>query len=238
MDNPLVVVLMSTYNGERFLRDQIESVLNQVGVNVSLLIRDDGSSDETINILDNYKRRGLLEWYTGENLKPAKSFMDLLKAAKDCEYYAFCDQDDVWLPNKLKNAIQKIKEEDNNAPILYYGAITLVNENLEPLSFEKELSSFTSFNCAIVSSNATGCTMVFNNQLRKLINRYTPEYQIMHDGWFHKVCLAVGWKVIYDETPYILYRQHSGNVIGVSANSLKRWKRRINTVKQNPCPRS
>ena len=92
-----VLILLSTYNGERYIKEQIESLLKQENVKVSILVRDDGSTDGTINILNEYQKQGKLKWYTGENLKPAKSFMNLVENAPEYEYYAFCDQDDVWL---------------------------------------------------------------------------------------------------------------------------------------------
>lgn len=100
-----VTVLMSTYDGENFLRDQIESILNQEDVYVHLIVRDDGSKDRTINILEEYQSRGKLEWYSGKNLGSARSFLNLVSKSPDNEYYAFSDQDDVWFSKKLKRAI-------------------------------------------------------------------------------------------------------------------------------------
>ncbi|MBQ4399872.1 MAG: glycosyltransferase, partial [Alphaproteobacteria bacterium] len=107
MDN--VLVLMSTYNGEKYLKTQLDSILAQQGVNVQILVRDDGSSDGTLPILQAYAAQGKLTYYTGPNLKPAKSFMDLIYNAPQADFYAFADQDDYWLPEKLICAVNKLK---------------------------------------------------------------------------------------------------------------------------------
>lgn len=233
-----VTVLMSTYNGEKYLKTQIDSILNQKGVNVNLMVRDDGSTDSTLTILEDYAIEGKLQWYSGENLRSARSFMNLLKMSDECEYYAFSDQDDYWLPNKLFEAVSILKKQPSNIPSLYYSGTILVDSDLNKIKQDVDKRIFTKFNNAVVSSNATGCTFCFNKQLRDLINIYEPSYQIMHDGWLHKVCLAVGGYVYYDKNSYIKYRQHSNNVIGGTTTPVKRWKRRVDTMKKNPRPRS
>lgn len=233
-----VLVLMSTYNGEKYLKEQLDSILNQKKVEVDILVRDDRSKDSTIDILQDYESRGLLSWYSGENLRAAKSFMNLIQQSGDYAFYAFSDQDDYWLPNKLHVAVERIKKQDACKPFLYYSNTTLVDEKLELIKTKNERKCFTSFSEAVISSNAPGCTMCMNKTLRDIINTYTPDYQIMHDGWVHKVCLAVGGTAFYDEKSYIYYRQHGNNVVGGTMTPIKRWKRRIDTTKNNPCPSS
>ena len=109
-----VTVLMSTYNGETYLKEQIDSILAQEGIRVKLLVRDDGSKDSTQQILDDYSKRGLLEWYKGENLKSARSFMNLVDTVSlDADYYAFSDQDDFWEKDKLSRAIDMLNQFDD-----------------------------------------------------------------------------------------------------------------------------
>lgn len=233
-----VMVLMSTYNGEKFLRDQIESILKQEKVSVKLLVRDDGSSDETQSILKEYEERGKLKWYSGENLKSARSFMDLLKQSEDSDYYAFSDQDDFWLPEKLYQAVKRIESQGKNVPALYYSKTILVDRDLKKINQSREVYRFTTLNSAVISSNATGCTFCFNKKLRDMANIYAPDYQIMHDGWLHKICLALDGYVYFDTNSYIYYRQHDNNVIGGTITPLKRWKRRIKNIKNDRCSRS
>lgn len=223
-----VVVLMSTYNGEKYIKTQIESILNQTGVKIELLVRDDGSTDKTTSILKKYEKEGKLNWYSGENLKPAKSFMNLIKNAPDAEYYAFSDQDDYWKPEKLSRAVKILNTFDSNEPALYYSNTILVDKNLKILK-EKPIQRgpFTEVGQAVIASNAAGCTMCFNKELLKMVRQYEPSYQIMHDGWVHKICVVTGGNVYFDKKSYILYRQHGNNVIGGTSNIKKRWKERI-----------
>lgn len=233
-----VVVLMSTYNGEKYLSQQIDSILCQKNVDICLLVRDDGSSDNTIKILQKYQENGKLEWYSGQNIKPAKSFMDLIYNAPDAKYYAFSDQDDYWLPEKLSISISALKNMNEDEPAMYYSNTILADAELNYISMASNDKIFTSFEEAVVSSNATGCTMCFNRKLLEMIKIYKPKYQIMHDGWLHKVCLALDGNLYYDKNSYIKYRQHGNNVTGGKASLIKKWKRRYGTIKKEKCPRS
>ena len=212
-----VVVLMSTYNGERYLIEQIDSILNQEGVKVKLIVRDDGSIDRTKEILDMYKRRGLLIWYKGENLKPARSFMYLLENSPECEYYAFADQDDYWMPDKLYIAISKLKDY-SDIPALYFSQTQLVDEFLQPI-YTKKITPKCNFAESVLETLATGCTFLFNNKLRQFVSIYNPNYLFMHDYWLYRLCTAIDGKLIFDQEPHIYYRQHENNVVGLRQNT-------------------
>lgn len=231
-----VSVLLSTYNGERYLKEQLQSLYSQEGVDVSLLVRDDGSSDSTHEILDVEQFAGRLKWYSGENLKPAFSFWNLLKNAPDSPYYAFCDQDDVWDKDKLKVAIDKLASA-GDMPALYFCQTRLVDASLNEIESVK-ISPLLTYDEALIYHFVTGCTMVFNDAMRKVLLCYTPEFIRMHDIWIYNVAQAVGAKVFFDSVPHISYRQHGGNVIG-QANSLKKvWKARVERIKKDKCIRS
>lgn len=222
------MVLLSTYNGEKFLREQLDSVLSQKGVILNILVRDDGSSDGTCDILNEYQNRGLLRWYTGDNLGPAKSFMDLVYNAPECEYYAFCDQDDYWLEDKLKIAVNQIKEFPLGKPALYYGRPRLVDRNLNLITnSNKPLDRMLDYKSALINSNATGCTMVFNRSLLEKVKEKKPNYIAMHDSWFHKVCIVAGGNLHFDEDVHIMYRQHGNNVVGISNSKTEKIKKRL-----------
>ena len=106
-----ILVLMSTYNGEKYLKEQIDSILAQKNVEVTIQVRDDGSTDGTIRILEEYQKCGKLNWYSSTNMGPAKSFLDLVyNAPLKYDYYAFCDQDDYWKEDKLYKAIETVSE--------------------------------------------------------------------------------------------------------------------------------
>ncbi len=241
-----VVVLMSTYNGEKYLRNQIDSLIDQEGVEVEILVRDDGSSDDTIKILEEYKKNRYvkLEYYLGKNMGPARSFLDLMKHAQEADYYALCDQDDTWLSDKLKIAVDSIKRIYSKAflheiPVLYYGMPRFADNDGNLLKgpkgiYEKSLD----FPSCLIKSNSTGCTMVFNRKLLEIINSKTPGSITMHDEWLHKVCLALGGQIVYDEDVHILYRQHGGNTIGGQLSIMKVIKRYLKTMFRPDCIRS
>lgn len=207
-----ILVLMSTYNGEKYLRQQIDSILGQQGVAVKLLVRDDGSHDATLSILDEYKEKGLLDYYQGENLGPARSFMHLLQNAPASDYYAFADQDDVWLPEKLSVAVNNLSEHEYE-PALYFCQTQLVDEKLNGLD-NIRINPKLTFEEALIYQFVGGCTMVLNRNARDVVSTYSPKFLCMHDTWIYTVILAVGGYVHFDATPHILYRQHGNNAVG------------------------
>lgn len=212
------LVLLSTYNGEKYLKDLLESVLNQKNVNVDVLVRDDGSSDSTIDILKKYEGDHITI-YSGTNLKPAKSFLDLVSAAPlTYDYYALCDQDDVWKPEKLDKAVQMLGNTSN--PALYSGAVIVTDQNLKNTRISIHPNTFSNPLFGILTFGTPGCTFVFNRTLLEYLKKYVPSVCSMHDSWISFVCLAVGGKFIYDKEPQIYYRQHGNNVLGAQRHSI------------------
>ena len=210
-----ICVLMSTYNGAKYLRTQIDSILNQKNVNVQLIVRDDGSKDDTIDILKEYEAEGKLKFYTGKNLKSANSFMDLLVNSPKADYYAFADQDDYWIEDKLEKGIELIKNYD--IPLIYYSNAELVDEKLNSINkvLYKNVPNIDLYTISC-ASNVIGCTMIFNSVLVEIIKKYElPRILKMHDSYLAKVCLAIGGKIIYDKRTTIKYRQHGNNVLGI-----------------------
>lgn len=218
-----VIVLLSTYNGEKYLKEQIESVLNQKNVEVKILVRDDGSTDNTVKILEEYQKKGKLSWYCGKNLKPAMSFIDLIFTANESDYYAFCDQDDVWDNNKLEVAISKIKNY-RDTPAMYYSSQRLVDKELNLINIHKINTERTKY-ASFIINNAAGCTVVFNKELLKKIKAHRPDWVAMHDNWTYKVCVSLGGFVYADEDAYINYRQHGKNVVGLNSDFFGKVKR-------------
>lgn len=224
---------MSTYNGEKYIKEQLDSLINQDLRPFKILIRDDGSADETINILEDYASNySFIEYYYENNLGPAKSFFDLINRCEEADYYALCDQDDVWFKDKLSTAVAMLEKQNKGIPLLYAGRFILTDENLKPLKSDiSELYSFTDFAHALIYHTAPGCTFVFNDEARKQIVKYdvNREYIVIHDAIIHKVVTMFG-KMILDETPHMYYRQHRGNAIGLTADRFKELKNRINNV--------
>lgn len=209
-----VLVLLSSYNGEKYIKEQIESIMNQENVLVECIIRDDGSSDNSVKIIDEtIKNDNRFRLIVGENLGFQKSFFELLKIKNDYKYYAFADQDDVWLPNKLSKAIEKLKEiEEENIPCVYFSNLMQVDSELNEigLRYIKELQ-VDSFEENLTHNYAYGCTMVFNKFSKELACRCFPKGKLNHDAWIMLVCAACG-KIYYDKNSYILYRRHGNNV--------------------------
>lgn len=211
-----ILVLMATYNGEQYLEEQIQSLLDQQNVSVSILVRDDGSTDGTVSLLQHYQEKGTLQWYTGEHLNVQWGFWDLMKKAANinADYYAFCDQDDVWDLDKLSVAEQHLSLFPADVPALYYCGQRLVDKDLKFLS-DHVLNESRSLTTRFVLSDFAGCTGVFNKALLHEVIQYKPTYLLMHDTWILKVCLALGGQVVVDPKPHMNYRQHGKNTVGL-----------------------
>ncbi len=230
-----VQILMSTYNGEKYLKEQMESILNQtIGIeNLFILVRDDGSTDNTINILKEYKNKhpNNLNYYLGKNLGPCYSFFDLVKNANVVyDFFAFSDQDDYWLPNKLEMAIKKLKKENMSTPLLYSSKYTIVDNNLnEIIGQNAKKVKFTSFENSLIENVATGCTEVFNKEMLLLLNKVNEKKTVdffMHDWVLYMLSTSLG-KYIYDTNSYLLYRQHDNNVLGASRGKFNNLQRKV-----------
>lgn len=227
-----VLVLISTYNGRQYLREQLDSILLQKGVHVKLLIRDDGSKDSTIDIIKEYSTGypNQIVFEQGENIGYALSFTKLLEVAngkyKDCQFFAFSDQDDVWEDEKLYSAIKLIKEESFLIPVTYCSNAKLVDGNLKfiKMCWNNNKVKLTK-ECSLVQNFAIGCTMVFNRKAVEVYVSHQPDSIRIHDFLMYQLCVFLG-KVIYDEKSYILYRQHTNNQIG-QPSFCGRWKKRL-----------
>lgn len=224
---PKVKIILSTYNGEKYIKELIESVLAQNYSNFYLVIRDDGSTDKTRNILHKYKKLTNVDIFFGENLGVINSFFELLRiAGNDAHYIAFCDQDDIWKKNKITRAVAQLERKvPLNIPGLYFCRYTLVDENLNIISYSNAPYRRPSFSNALVQNIASGCTIVINQNTRSLLIDQIPSGALMYDWWIYLLVSAFG-KVIYDQVPSILYRQHNENIIGVRASFFGKWKGR------------
>lgn len=235
-----VAVLMCTYNGEKNLREQIDSILKQKGVSASLYVRDDGSKDNTIKILEEYRLNGDLKWFQGENIGPASGFMELLyqTAHEDYDYFAFSDQDDIWLETKLLDAVVKIKNCSESQYILYGANQTLLKDGVPANNVYNEMPILTT-PYLMDHNKIAGCTMVINKNLARLISESdhidsTVLKSRMHDLWLVLVANTCG-KVVFDMNPTMLYRIHEHNVVGEADTS---FKTRIARLKKDRGDRS
>jgi glycosyltransferase involved in cell wall biosynthesis len=224
-----VTVILSTYNGEKYLADQLDSILSQEGVEVTLLIRDDGSRDSTLTILRDFaSRRENVQWIAGDNRGVAGSFLIALKQAdSSSNFFAFSDQDDVWEPRKLANAVEALRAEgDTNLPLLYCSKLEIVDESLRHIGFTKRLFRDISFKNAVFQNIVYGCTGVMNRSARDLVVSTESVREIlMHDWWCYLAVSAFG-RVIFDDRSGIKYRQHGNNQIGARTSILGRIRMR------------
>lgn len=213
---PSVVVMLSTYNGAAFLSEQLESLAAQQDVVIRLHVRDDGSTDSTLAVLRSHARAWpeLAGVGRGDNLGASMSFLELVRTAPpDAPYYAFCDQDDVWLPTKTARAVEALSTLPLDVPALYCSNVTCVDAGLAVLGVPRE-NADGSFQHLLFENIAYGCTVVMNAAARRLIAERSPQHGVvMHDWWCALVVAAYG-RVLYDPEPRILYRQHGSNSIG------------------------
>lgn len=217
-----VQVLMSSYNGEKYIREQIDSILAQQGINVKLLVRDDGSSDSTCDILKKYEKKKLINVIYGKNVGVIQSFLTLIDVCEQADYYAYSDQDDVWLSDKLITGVTQIENNNKDIPILYCSALQRVNEKLEYQDIQSFRGLKTNIYSALVRERLAGCTFVFNDRLWELLNGSSKlRLNYSHDSWTVLMCYACGGKVIFDSVPHILFRRYGTNV-SVDGGSLKK----------------
>jgi glycosyltransferase involved in cell wall biosynthesis len=218
-DVPIVAILLCTYNGAKFLVEQLDSLEAQTHQNWVVFASDDGSTDQTIKILYQYQAK----WPAGKltiRKGPQKGFShNFLSLACDSEiradYYAFCDQDDVWLPSKLEVAISSIiANQSTEVPYLYCGRTKYVNENLKPCGMSPLFAFPPSFRNALVQSIAGGNTMVFNQAAKNLMDKVGIVDVPSHDWWLYLLISGVEGVVFYDKIPQVLYRQHEFTLVG------------------------
>jgi len=225
-------ILLATYNGEKYIADQIRSILEQTCTDWRIISRDDGSSDNTVNILrsyaDSYKEKFLLIESEKQNLGPCQNFSHLLNFS-DAEYIMFCDQDDIWMPDKIQITIDKMRDLEKkypDHPILVHTDLNIVDENLKLISnsmweyqdldirFEKELYKIA------VHNIVTGCTVMINRKA-KLCSIPIPKEAVMHDWWIAINVCKYGI-ISHISQSSILYRQHSDNRLGAIEKNKKR----------------
>lgn len=222
---PVVQVLMSTHNGREYVREQIDSVLRQTGVRVRLLVRDDGSTDGTPEVLQSFEDDERVRIVSGRNLLLPWAFFHLLDESDDtADYWALADQDDVWLPDKLRRAVIVLGEVQE--PGLYCARVLVVDAHLAPLYKHPLPRRGPSFANALVQNIATGCTIVVNRQARNVLRGRWPRYAVMHDAWLYLVVAGTG-VVRYDPTIVVEYRQHTRNAVGMGRGRAARLLGRV-----------
>ncbi len=235
-----ILILMSTYNGSEYLPAQLDSLFSQTGVSLDILIRDDGSADDTTGIIFSYhKDHPNIRLIAGKNIGFAQSFFRLLRGAPDTyDYYAFCDQDDLWFDEKLKTAVNILDAAGSfDRPLLYTANVTPIDKNDMPLSGSPFFGGEQTVYEAFLRSALPGCTFVFNRSAKILLSRFHGR-MYAHD-WAVSAILHSFGTVIYDPDHALTgYRLHGKNTIGVQTRLSFLRTKLHNFFSKNPHVRS
>lgn len=223
-----VTVLLSTFNGTAFLQQQLDSLYAQTYPQIRILARDDGSSDTTRRILEREQASGRVELLAGhDNMGAAASFFELLRQAARTQtrYVAFCDQDDVWLPEKLSRAVAVLSANHDGRAAMYCSRLEIVDTNLAHLGYTPEQKRL-GFGNALIESVAVGCTIVLDRKAIDLICESMPARVLVHDWWCYLVLSCFG-EVVFDRDALIKYRQHGNNSFGAANGHVDRLLRNL-----------
>nr|WP_256061687.1 glycosyltransferase family 2 protein [Stutzerimonas stutzeri] len=229
-------MLMCSYNGERFLAEQIDSFERQTHRNWSLVVSDDGSQDSTLNILQAY-----IDSWGQERVKIVqgpqrgfvKNFLSLTcRTDINAEFFAWADQDDIWSENKLHAALAWLQAVPRHIPALYCSRTKLIDESGAPIGYSPRFRLPPSFSNALVQNIGGGNTMVFNKAACHLIQEAGNNLDIpSHDWWAYQLISGASGIIYYDPVPRVLYRQHDGNLVGSNSSWRARCQRLSMAVK-------
>ncbi len=215
----MIDILLATYNADKYITQQIDSILAQTYRDFKIIISDDGSTDNTLSIINEYVAKypdkiTILPF--NKNLGVKENFNYLLQNSKS-DYISFSDHDDIWLENKLETSIEQLKKLENNSPALIYSDKSLVDKDINLISLssnkiENLKAENFKLNKLLVQNTASGCTIMINKKLKDIIGNI-PTEAVMHDHYIMLIASIFG-KIEYIDKPLILYRQHGDNVIG------------------------
>jgi glycosyltransferase involved in cell wall biosynthesis len=228
-DLPLVYVLLATFNGAKHLNLQLQSLANQKHVCVKVIANDDGSSDDTMSILEKWKDFGLIEKISTSNRKgPTSAFLALLKESSEFKFIAFCDQDDIWVEDKLWKQFLRMTD---SSPTLVFSSRQYIDQDGNAIGASKKLQKSPSFRNAMVENIAPGNTLMLNNSAINLVNRISPVNVFHYDAWIYLLLSAFG-KIFYIDEHLVDYRIHSNNHVGLRRKSLREAINSINIYMQ------
>ncbi|WP_122574139.1 glycosyltransferase family 2 protein [Pseudomonas syringae] len=234
-DSGRIAILLCTYNGTRFLKEQLDSFERQSFTNWILYVSDDASVDGTREILSEYQKRLGQERVIivdGPCMGFAENFMSLIRRPEvSGDYFAFSDQDDIWLPDKLQKSVAALRSSDGSLPELYCSRTALINERGDIIGATPLMSKPPTFQNALVESIAGANTMLINGAVRDLLLLVPAQCSLVtHDWLIYMLVTGCGGKVVYDGAPSLYYRQHGDNLIGASSGFLDRLRRLPKTL--------
>jgi len=209
---PKVTILLSTFNGAKFLDEQLTSLSKQVGVQIQVYANDDGSEDSTFKILEYWQERGLIETITtSERIGATRAYLAMLKNCEDEEFIAFCDQDDIWDPEKI---ILQVREIDSTKPTMVFSAREYVDSDNRHIGNSQKIRNLPSFNNALIENIAGGNTILLNRNAIKIVNSVDAKDVINYDAWIYLLLSALG-ECKYIPKTLVRYRIHTNNSIGL-----------------------
>lgn len=234
----MISILLATYNSEPYIREQMDSIIRQTYKDWIIVVRDDLSTDKTVEIVKDYISRfpdkiTFLENH-GESKRAYLNFVELLKNVES-EYYMFCDHDDVWLPYKIEVSMQRMKEiEHPDVPVIVHTDMKVVDQDLNIIhdsfwAYSRLLPERTSFKEMVLCNSANGCTMLFNHKAKEVAIPNIA-YATMHDMLVNQSVAANGGIISAIYEPTVLYRQHIDNVVGASKRDLKYQLKKLKSI--------
>ncbi len=228
----IVTIIVCTHNGERFLQEQLESLAKQKWSHWSVFVYDDASTDNTANIVQQFKQEQLandkdVTFITHAQKGFVKNFLSAMcRVPLENQFFALADQDDFWKEGKLQKAMEWLSTIDEKTPALYCSRTELVDQKLMHIGLSPLFTKTPSFTNALVQSIAGGNTMVFNRAALNLVRIAGSSVDVVsHDWWLYQLVTGAGGIVYYDKHPEILYRQHDTNLIGANTSFAARLTR-------------
>lgn len=217
-----VNIVMSTYNGEKYIREQMDSLLSQTYDNIEIYVRDDGSKDDTVRILKEYQEKHAIHLIEGKNIGFSASFFEVLAAAEDGEYWSFCDQDDIWFPEKVSLAVEWMERQKQDKPLLYYSLSEMFDESGKILGIQEPPKGSLCFRRAMTGTFGVGFSMVINRQLRAEMLKCDPDQVHSHDWLAGAIALGFG-KMHVNHKICARYRRLDSSVTRISLSRKVRW---------------
>lgn len=220
--NSKVNIVMSTYNGEKYIREQMDSLLSQTYENIEIYVRDDGSKDDTVKILKEYEESHGIHVIDGENMGFSASFFEVLAAAEDGDYWSFCDQDDIWFPEKVSHAVKWLDGQKQDKPLLYYSLSEMFDESGKSLGIQEPPRGSLCFRRAMTGTFGVGFSMVINRRLREQMLRCDPDKVHAHDWLAGAIALGFG-KVHVNHKICARYRRIESSVTRITLDRKIKW---------------
>ena len=213
---PKITVLMATYNGVKFIDEQLTSLISQTDVQIEIHVNDDGSTDGTLDRLNYWKQQGLIKTLSySKNIGATRAFLKLLNESQSQGPIAFCDQDDIWVTNKL---IRQMNFLENDKPLLVFSKRQYIDSLGKPIGASKNLSFDPSFLNALVENIVPGNSMLLNQKAVELVRSYKDPQVKHYDSWIYLLVSALG-ECRYIEDELVKYRIHERNSVGLRKTS-------------------